>query len=80
MTISLRNTASSHWNMLKHLDDNTKIDIIMMLTQSLKHHQEDTSFSASKFYGCWGDDGMSDEEFVDELKSMRTFRKDIVEL
>ena len=28
---------------------------------------------AKKYYGIWGDDGMSDDEFVKELKSLRSF-------
>ena len=35
---------------------------------------------AKEYYGIWGDDGMSDDEFVDDLKSLRDFNPDIVEL
>jgi hypothetical protein len=35
--------------------------------------------SAKKYYGIWGDDGMTDDEFVDELKSLRSFNRDIIE-
>ena len=35
--------------------------------------------SAKKHYGTWGDDGMTDDEFVDELKSLRSFNRDIIE-
>jgi len=52
----------------------------MMLSLSLKHRETEDSFSAKRFYGCWGDDGMSAEEFVDELKNLRSFNKDIIEL
>lgn len=38
------------------------------------------NISAKKYYGMWGDDGMTDEDFINELKSMRNFRHDIVEL
>ena len=33
---------------------------------------------AKEYYGIWGDDGMSDDEFVDELKSLRDFNPDII--
>ena len=33
-----------------------------------------------KHYGIWGDDGMSDDEFVKELKSLRSFNREIIEL
>ena len=80
MDTAIRNATNTHWNLLKHLDDNTKIDLIMMLSLSLKHRETEDSFSAKRFYGCWGDDGMSAEEFVDELKNLRSFNKDIIEL
>ena len=35
--------------------------------------------SAKKYYGIWGDDSMTDDEFVDELKSLRSFKRDIIE-
>ena len=35
--------------------------------------------SVKKYYGIWGDDGMTDDEFVDELKSLRSFNRDIIE-
>ena len=37
-----------------------------MLSTSLKEKNEQT-LSASDFYGCWGDDGMETEEFINEL-------------
>jgi hypothetical protein len=32
---------------------------------------------AKKYYGIWGDDGMTDEEFVEELKLLRNFNRDM---
>jgi len=51
-----------------------------MLTQSLRSGQEHKPISASKFYGIWGDDGMSTEEFVQLLEKERSFHQNIVEL
>lgn len=51
-----------------------------MLTQSLKSGEEHKQFSASKFYGIWGDDGMSTEEFIQLLREERSFNQDVVEL
>ena len=74
-----RRSANSYWNMLRHLSPDTKLELITLLSKSLqttrKHH-----VSAKKYYGIWGCDGMSDEEFLDEMKSMRSFKNDIVEL
>ncbi|MBR5061452.1 MAG: hypothetical protein IKX24_04830 [Prevotella sp.] len=73
------NSIMGYWNMLKHLSMEAKIDLITLLTQSLKTTTP-TKVSAKKYYGIWGDDGMTDEEFVDEIKSLRTFNRDIVGL
>lgn len=74
-----QNSAIGYWNMVKYLSADEKKDLITLLSQSLK---EDTKqkVSAKKYYGIWGEDGMTDREFVDEIKSMRSFHRDIVEL
>jgi len=78
-TITPQLSANAYWKIVKHLSPDVKIDLITMLMQSLKaknsHH-----VSAKKYYGIWGNDGMSDEELVNELKSMRNFNRDIIEL
>ena len=78
-TSSSISTTNSYWNILKHLSDDVKIDLITLLSSSLKKKKE-KPISASNFYGIWGDDGMSTEEFVDEIRSCRRFNHDIVEL
>ena len=55
------------------------LSLLPLLSQSLKAVAH-PRISAKKYYGVWGNDGMTDEEFVDELKSMRNFNRDIVEL
>ena len=73
------NPAIGYWNIVKHLTPDAKIELITLLTQSLK----DTAprrVSAKKYYGIWGEDGMTDEEFIEEVKSLRSFNRDIVEL
>lgn len=35
---------------------------------------------SKKHYGVWGDDGVTDEELVEELKSLRSFNRNIIEL
>jgi len=73
------NTVNGYWNIVKHLSPDAKRDLITLLSQSLKSSTVQT-ISAKKYYGMWGDDGMTDEDFINELKSMRNFRHDIVEL
>lgn len=78
-TINSRRTVNSYWNIIKHLSPDAKLDLIAMLTKSLKKTTT-KRVSAKKYYGIWGDDGMSDDEFVEELKSLRSFNRDIIEL
>lgn len=73
------NTVNSYWKIVKHLSPDAKIELITLLSQSLKSSMAQT-VSAKKYYGMWGNDGMTDEDFINELKSMRSFRHDIVEL
>ena len=79
-TTMLRHRMENRWNSLKYLDDDSKIELIMMLSQSLKSPHKEEVISASRFYGIWGDDGMSAEDFVDMLKAERSFNQGIVEL
>lgn len=78
-TINSRHTADSYWNIIKHLSPDAKLDLIALLSKSLKKSSS-KHVSAKEYYGIWGDDGMSDEEFIDELKSLRGFNRDIIEL
>lgn len=78
-TVSSRRTADSYWKIIKHLSPDAKLDLITMLTKSLKKSTL-KRVSAKKYYGVWGDDGMTDEEFIDELKSLRSFNREIIEL
>ena len=73
------NTVNSYWKIVKHLSPDAKIDLITMLSQSLKAAKP-LHISAKKYYGVWGDDGMTDDEFVGELKSLRNFNRDVIEL
>jgi hypothetical protein len=78
-TVKSRRTADSYWNIVKHLSSDAKIDLITLLTQSLKESKP-IHVSAKKYYGIWGENGMSDDEFLDELKSLRGNNREIVEL
>lgn len=79
-TTALRARVGNRWNTLKYLDRDSKLDLITMLTQSLKAMPVHEPVPASRYYGIWGDDGMSAEEFVDALQSERKFKQDIFEL
>ena len=78
-TTTHRHSANTYWNMVKHLSPDAKIDLITMLSQSLKAAKP-LHISAKEYYGVWGDDGMTDDEFVGELKSLRNFNRDVIEL
>ena len=70
----------AYWDVLKKLNDDEKMDLIIFLTQSLKQSNHGHPISAKEFYGIWGDDGMTDEEFIRELKTERLFSHNIIEL
>ena len=74
-TVSSRRTADNYWNIIRYLSPDTKLDLIAMLTKSLKKTTTKRVL-AKKYYGIWGDDGMSDDEFVKELKSLRSFNRE----
>jgi hypothetical protein len=78
-TVRSRRTADNYWNIIRHLSPDAKLDLIAMLTKSLKKTTSKRVL-AKKYYGIWGDDGMSDDEFVKELKSLRSFNREIIEL
>ena len=63
-TVKSRHTADNYWNIVKHLSPDAKIDLITMLTQSLKKTSPN-HVSAKKYY---------------ELKSLRGISREIVEL
>lgn len=78
-TVRSRRTADNYWNIIRYLSPDDKLDLITMLTKSLKKTTPKRVL-AKKYYGIWGDDGMSDDEFVKELKSLRSFNREIIEL
>ena len=78
-TVRSRRTADNYWNIIRHLSPDAKLDLISMITKSLKKTTPKRVL-AKKYYGIWGDDGMSDDEFVKELKSLRSFNREIIEL
>lgn len=71
--------TNNYWNILKHLSDDIKIDLITLLSTSLKNKAH-KSVSASDFYGSWGNDNIGTEEFVRELRESRKFSHEIVEM
>lgn len=81
-TIHNRTTATTapYWSILKNLNSNEKLELIVLLSQSLKENAEESVVSAKDFYGIWGDDGFTDDDFIKEIKAARRFRHEIVEL
>ena len=81
MIVTRINPNSWHyWNILKNLDEDSKKDLIIMLVESMKPADRTAPVLASDYYGIWGDDGMSAEEFVGELEASRTINREIAEL
>ena len=69
-TIVSVSTTNNYWNILKHLSDDVKVDLITRLSDSLKKKTQKV-VSASDFYGIWGNDGIDNEEFLKELRDTR---------
>ena len=61
----LRSRLESRWSSLKYLDDDSKLDLITMLTQSLKDSGNRKKIS---------------DEFVEALRAERKFNQEIVEI
>ena len=72
-TVTSVSTTNNYWNILKHLSDDIKIDIITLLSSSLKNKTR-KSVSASNFYGIWGNDDIDSDEFVKELRDSRKLK------
>lgn len=62
-----------YWPELNELSDNMKLELIIMLSRSLKHGKTSDSPTnwADRFCGVWKDSRTADE-IVDDIRSMRT--------
>lgn len=78
-TVTSVSTTNNYWNILKHLSDDVKIDLITLLSTSLKKKTR-KSISASDFYGSWGNNDAETEAFVKELRDSRKFNREIIEI
>lgn len=79
-------TASSpviarFWPLLNDLSDNMKLELIIMLSKSLRSHKasKNSKHWADRFCGVWKDTRTADE-IVDDIRSMRTTNTFDVEL
>ena len=70
-----------YWPELNDLNDNMKLELIIMLSRSLKYHKanSDSSHWADRFCGVWEDSRTADE-IVNDIRSMRTANTFDVEL
>lgn len=70
-------TTIPYWNMIKHLNERDKLELLVLLSQSLKEGSKKVPVSAKDLYGVWSDDGYTAEEFMKEIKEARSFKRDI---
>lgn len=70
-----------YWPELDELSDNSKLELIIMLSRSLRHRKvsENSTHWADRFCGVWKDNRTADE-IVDDIRSMRTSNTFDVEL
>ena len=79
MAVAINPTSEQipYWSMLEGLSDDVKLNLISMLSLSLKKKKTKTR-SARQFYGILGDCGCTAEEWVNEIREGRCFRNDSI--
>ena len=62
-----------YWPELDELNDNMKLELIIMLSRSLRYVKTNNNSNhwADRFCGAWKDNRTADE-IVDDIRSMRT--------
>lgn len=70
-----------YWPELNKLSDNTKLELIIMLSRSMRHRKtgKNSKHWADRFCGVWNDSRTADE-IVDDIRNMRTANTFDVEL
>lgn len=77
MGLALTNkTIDKFFGILSRLDNDSKKKLIIKLTESIEHHEDD-NFSLSDLYGAWVDKRDSDE-IIEEIRKSRINKNDIV--
>ena len=73
--------VARYWSELNDLSDNMKLELIIMLSRSLRNRKTSKSSAhwADRFCGVWKDTRTADE-IVDDIRSMRTANTFDVEL
>ena len=65
--------------MVRNLSDDKKQQLIVLLDRSLKHKTEEPQ-TLDQLYGIWSDERVDVDEFLAELKTARTFKRETIEL
>ncbi len=73
-----RNIVNNYFSFLTKLDDLTKKQLIIKLTESLISKQED-KFDLKSLYGAWEDDRTSDE-IIRDIRSSRVEKNNLIDL
>lgn len=62
-----------YWPELDELNDNMKLELIIMLSRSMRRHKasKDSAHWADRFCGVWEDSRTADE-IVEDIRNMRT--------
>ena len=73
--LSLNNTMlEKYFGILKNLDDNSKKNLIIKLTQSLQTNQKDLA-GINEIFGCWIDSREADD-IIDDIESSRVNKEE----
>lgn len=85
-TSTYNNTMTNLWNYLQGLSlsatDSRWLAAHLMQNADMQEAQdkENPMVSAKDFYGIWASDGISADDAVAELKEMRSFNRELIQL
>ena len=60
---------------LEHLSPDEKLDLIVLLSESLKDSKSHEKSKIDALYGAWADDDQTAEDLISDLRKARTFNR-----
>lgn len=80
MSTTIASRTIPYWTAIKRLDNETKIQLIHMLSESMMESVQRHRTSVSEFYGAFNNDGIDCEDWIADIRSERRFNKEITYL
>lgn len=84
-TVGYSPNVDTYWNLIKNLDADMKIDLISLLSDSIRKKEKPAANNtADRFYGAWIDefagrweDDRTTEQIVSDIREARTSNREI---